>query len=55
MDFVKDDNKRKEKIKNFKLLNPKKGKDSDSDSMDFDDNKLISDDEGFANNVGVGG
>lgn len=54
MDFVKDDNKRKEKVKNFKLLNPKKGKNSDTDSMDYESDK-VSDNEGFANNVGVGG
>ena len=53
MDFVKEDNKRKEQVKNWKLLNNNKAKDSDSD---FTEDGKISDDEGaHANPIGVGG
>lgn len=54
MDFVKEDSKRKEQVKNWKLLNNKKAaKDSDSD---FDDDGKVSEGEGIHSNpVGVGG
>ena len=53
MDFVKEDNKRKEQVKNQKLLNNNKAKDSDSD---FTEDGKVSDDEGaHANPIGVGG